>query len=225
MRGSLPPVELRGSLPPVELRGSLPPIELRGSLPPWSFKLAVLVFGSSDSTLAMVMLLRGAFSFPPPSSGTTIMSSSSGGGGSIFLVRKPSIPNRPPAADAAASSAFFCMVSSASIARWSSASALAASISLSVMRSSSLTSASLSPLSCALLAAKSEPKFVLEVFHGDDDYLAARTIDDRPERFRGQLLLSLVDNSLGIVVKIIKNLAGKRRTLMNAIETKHYLLH
>lgn len=42
------------------------------------------------------------------------------------------------------------------------------------------------------------PKFVLEIFRGDYDYLASRTFDDRPERYRGQILLTLVDNSLGI---------------------------
>jgi pimeloyl-ACP methyl ester carboxylesterase len=42
------------------------------------------------------------------------------------------------------------------------------------------------------------PKFVMEIFNGDYDYLASRTIDDRPEKYRGQILLTLVDNSLGI---------------------------
>ena len=42
------------------------------------------------------------------------------------------------------------------------------------------------------------PKFVLEIYNEDYQYLASRIIDDRPEQSRGIMLLPLVDNSLGI---------------------------
>lgn len=42
------------------------------------------------------------------------------------------------------------------------------------------------------------PKFVLEVYREDYQYLAAKIIDDRPEYDHRSLLLTLVDNSLGI---------------------------
>lgn len=42
------------------------------------------------------------------------------------------------------------------------------------------------------------PKFVLEVYQEDYQYLAAKIIDDRPEYQHHSLLLTLVDNSLGI---------------------------
>ena len=42
------------------------------------------------------------------------------------------------------------------------------------------------------------PKFVLEIYQEDYQYLASKIIDDRPEDTHFSLLLTLVDNSLGI---------------------------
>lgn len=54
------------------------------------------------------------------------------------------------------------------------------------------------------------PKFVAEIYAGDYQYLAAKIIDDRPEVYRQNLLLTLVDNSLGVSVEREKQLAGEQ---------------
>lgn len=58
-------------------------------------------------------------------------------------------------------------------------------------------------------ALETWPKFILEIYHGDYQYLAARTIDDRPETYSGNMLLTLVDNSLGISAARLKQLAAE----------------
>lgn len=42
------------------------------------------------------------------------------------------------------------------------------------------------------------PKFILDNYDGDYRYIASQAIDDRPEFLQGKMLLSLMDNSLGI---------------------------
>ncbi|MCA9021265.1 MAG: alpha/beta fold hydrolase [Planctomycetaceae bacterium] len=61
------------------------------------------------------------------------------------------------------------------------------------------------------------PKLVLELYREDYQYLAAKIIDDRPELEDYNLLLTLIDNSLGISDKRLKKLENEeaRRWLGN----------
>lgn len=53
------------------------------------------------------------------------------------------------------------------------------------------------------------PQFVLEIYQEDYQYLASKIIDDRPEDSHFSLLLSLVDNSLGITDTRLKKLESE----------------
>ncbi|MCD0458687.1 alpha/beta hydrolase [Roseiconus lacunae] len=61
------------------------------------------------------------------------------------------------------------------------------------------------------------PKLVLELYSENYSYLAAKIIDDRPEKFRQSLLLTLIDNSLGVSEERERKLATEpaRRWLGN----------